>query len=293
MICYHNFFFSLEHKIWEGKTTIGLCYAATCDYTFSCYRKAEIYIPITMMVPEQQQPQQEQQRRTSKTKMATSTATPSAASIHMKLMKPLRKNFIPGPFDVICAKGNQAKNHSGNRRFRLQVQEALTRYSQAESKVEKSILVSQIVDAVRKASPLGGFVKQLDEDGLWYEVGDHLAREKVGQSFRDLLHSKYSSSTKAKRMRKRRERIKQLPKLEHNLSLTSSTSSSDGSSSCDWEKRVQSHDFIRQRTQQLSSLLQEAGDETSEEHIFNLLVQANSDFLHAFKTDQSLLPLIH
>lgn len=35
-------------------------------------------------------------------------------------------------------------------------------------------------------------------DGIWYEVGDRAATDKVGQTFRDLLHTKYSSSTKAK-----------------------------------------------------------------------------------------------
>lgn len=35
---------------------------------------------------------------------------------------------------------------------------------------------------------------------MWYEAGDHLAREKVGQCLRDMLHSKYRSSTKAKKL---------------------------------------------------------------------------------------------
>lgn len=42
-----------------------------------------------------------------------------------------------------------------------------------------------IVNAVRKASPSGGFIRFIDEQ--WYEVGCHVAREKIGQMFRDLL----------------------------------------------------------------------------------------------------------
>jgi len=44
--------------------------------------------------------------------------------------------------------------------------------------------------------------------GAWREVGDHLAREKVGQTLRDSLHNKYSSSTKAKKRRRQAEKAK-------------------------------------------------------------------------------------
>jgi hypothetical protein len=93
-----------------------------------------------------------------------------------------------------------------------------------------------VVDAVRDYTPNGGFVKQ-DHNGQWYDVGDALAREKIGQwyvntgsrvssliafsysrycspislllvlsldnSIRDQLHSKYKSSTKAKKQRRK------------------------------------------------------------------------------------------
>ena len=42
----------------------------------------------------------------------------------------------------------------------------------------------------------------------YFEVGDRAAKEKIGQTFRDLLHTKYTSSTKAKaqvRFQKRME----------------------------------------------------------------------------------------
>ena len=44
--------------------------------------------------------------------------------------------------------------------------------------------------------------------GLWQEVGDHLAREKVGQIIRDALHSHYRSSAKAKKNRRQTEQAK-------------------------------------------------------------------------------------
>lgn len=113
-------------------------------------------------------------------------------------MTPLGEGYEPTNFDVVCARGRIAVNHTGNKRFKLIVESSLQRYSKAPSKLAKSAIVSDIVDTIRKSSPDGGFVKK--EGTMWYEAGDHLAREKVGQALRDMLHSKYRSSTKAKKL---------------------------------------------------------------------------------------------
>jgi hypothetical protein len=128
-------------------------------------------------------------------------------------MKPLPANFEPGSMDVICARGKQAHSHPGNARFRLSVSMILERYSKATTKLDKSLIVSSIVDTVRQLSPGGGFIKK--QGGCWYEVGDHIAREKVGQSFRDLLHTKYKSSTKAKKHRRREQQAKFGDEVDH------------------------------------------------------------------------------
>jgi len=123
----------------------------------------------------------------------------------------LGPNFTqPGPYDVICARGAMARDYDGNRRFRALVKSQQAAYSAAQCKYEKSKIVSHIVDTVRRASPQGGFVKCVNRK--WYEVGDRAAKEKIGQTFRDLLHTQYSSSTKAKakiRVQKRREQYQQ------------------------------------------------------------------------------------
>lgn len=146
----------------------------------------------------------------------------------------LPEQFVPGDFDVsfeslvfgqhhhvhiahplvmlipqvICAKGKAAANHVGNKRFRQIVRFHLQKYSNASSKSDKSRIVSSIVDTIRQASQEGGFVKYDTQTGAWYEVGDHLAREKVGQTLRDALHTKYSSSTKAKKHRRQAEKAR-------------------------------------------------------------------------------------
>jgi len=111
-------------------------------------------------------------------------------------MKCLDPSFQIGPYDVLCARGKAAYDAEGNRRFRQLVQQHQQAYSECSNKQEKSKIVSHIVNTVRQASPNGGFVKKIN--GTYYEVGDRHAKEKIGQTFRDLLHTKYASSTKAK-----------------------------------------------------------------------------------------------
>jgi len=116
-------------------------------------------------------------------------------------MTPLSKNFSPGYDDVICGRGKKCYNHIGNERFRQRVHTMLDDYANAKSKIDKSAVLSRLMSAVRRSSPNGGFVKQ-NEAGLWFEVGDFLAREKTSQAFRDALHERYKSSNSSKRRRR-------------------------------------------------------------------------------------------
>ena len=111
------------------------------------------------------------------------TKTAVITGVHyfdMHGMRSLGHQFLePGPLDVICARGSHARHHSGNKRLRAIIDSNLEEYGKASTKLEKTSIVSSIVDDVREASPEGGFVRC--ERGQWYEVGDHLAREKIGQ----------------------------------------------------------------------------------------------------------------
>jgi hypothetical protein len=122
-------------------------------------------------------------------------------------MTPLAEGFVPGPDDVICGRGKKSYSHVGNGRFRERVVAMLDEYSRAKSKLDKSSVLSDVVEQVRRASPAGGFVKQ-DESGIWYEVGDFLAREKTSQAFRDALHDRYKSSNVSKKRRRQDEQSK-------------------------------------------------------------------------------------
>lgn len=128
-----------------------------------------------------------------------------------KDMIPLHPHFQPGKLDVICSRGKFAYNSPGNCWFRTMVEEQMDNYANARSKTDKSLVVSILVNRVRAANPQGGFVKNFG--GRWYRVSDRYSREKVGQQFRDLLHTKYRSSTKAKAEKRKRSQNGETPDL--------------------------------------------------------------------------------
>jgi hypothetical protein len=123
-------------------------------------------------------------------------------------MVAMPSDFAPGPFDVLCGRGRACKTAAGNLAYRDAVLSSLPQYGAAESKMAKGAIISDIMQTVRskcheyhKNDAVGGFVKCVN--GLWYEVGDFLAREKTSQCFRDALASNYSSSAQSKYLRRR------------------------------------------------------------------------------------------
>lgn len=180
-------------------------------------------------------------------------------------MIPLPADFVPGPCDVICARGKEAKNHSGNKLYRNLINKSLERYSTANNKYEKTLIVSEVVERIRSAGT--GFVKK-ESDGLWYEVGDHVAREKVGQNFRDSLSSQYKSSTKSKRRRRELLSVDLENEVEH---------------------MIRSNKFVSRRIDNLSNSMQKSGDAIPEVFVAQLFTRTNLEILEAFKQDDCLL----
>lgn len=148
--------------------------------------------------------------------------------------------YTPAENDVLCGKGKTCYTWKGNQRFRTMVDLYLEHYAAATSKMEKSAIVSAIVQAVRQESPQGGFIKQDRTTDRWYEVGDLLAREKVGQTIRDALHFKYRSSTKSKKKRRQAEQAKASAKMK---------------------KITTTHDIIWKKIQDLQNKVSDEGKE--------------------------------
>lgn len=123
-------------------------------------------------------------------------APPSTATI-------LPADYTPSQHSVIIGRSRDAKEAIGNKRLRVLVQSFLPQYSQAINRNVKSHVVSQIVDMVRDACPVGAFIKKVGQ--FWVEVDDSVAREKVGYTFRDLLCDQYRSSSKSKALKRQKD----------------------------------------------------------------------------------------
>jgi len=120
-----------------------------------------------------------------------------------KAKTPLPVDFQPTEYTVMCGRSRECFESVGNRRFRVLCNMHLQGYLDAPGKLEKSRIVTKIMNTIRQSSPVGAFVAY--ENGRYYEVSQRTAREKVGAFFRDSLHTVYRSSAKAKLARKREE----------------------------------------------------------------------------------------
>jgi hypothetical protein len=100
--------------------------------------------------------------------------------IRSKQMLPA--DFIPGSFDVICARGAEAHRH--NQRFRRTIRMHLPRYA---SSSDQNDIIERIIDCVRQRSIRGGFILQDPNTGLYFEVGDFHARQKVSQTLKEMM----------------------------------------------------------------------------------------------------------
>ena len=128
----------------------------------------------------------------------------------MKQPPPLKNfgvQYLLDSYDVVCGRGNACRKHPGNINFRNVIEDNLSNYITARTKTDKSIVVSQIASAIREEG--GDFVRYEESTGEWHQVCERALREKVGQSLRDVLHTQYRSSTKAKKHRKRFEHAQQ------------------------------------------------------------------------------------
>lgn len=83
--------------------------------------------------------------------------------------------------DVLSGRGGGTNSHPGNRHFRQLINMHRDRYLRAK-KNDKPHISRSIVHMIR--SKKGRFLKKEEEDGLWYEIGDDLAREKTSQALR-------------------------------------------------------------------------------------------------------------
>eukprot|EP00980_Cylindrotheca_fusiformis_P031192 scaffold25948_cov117-Cylindrotheca_fusiformis.AAC.2 len=116
----------------------------------------------------------------------------------------LPADFVLQPYSVRIGRGKACSEATGNQRLQVLASSFLDDYKKASTKIEKSVIVTKIVDTIQEACPVGAFVRY--QDGRWWEVDDFTARGKVGSTIRDLLSDEYRSSSKAKFARRKRQK---------------------------------------------------------------------------------------
>jgi hypothetical protein len=139
------------------------------------------------------------------------------------------------------------------------IAQATKKYSSSTNKFEKSLIVSEIVEAIHKRN--GRFVKKEGKGGPWVEVD-------IVFCLRDGLNNKYRSSTKAKQQRR-----------------TQVNEKFNG----DIDRVIQSNASVSRWIDDTSLEIQKKGSSASDFSVVTLFSRANSDVLETIKKDASML----
>jgi hypothetical protein len=105
----------------------------------------------------------------------------------------------PGLFDVICGRGKPYQEHYGNKRLHDIVAVHKTRYFDSKRRDKKGI-AEMIVNSIKNdETQPGRFLKRSDDenDEVWEDVSDEVAREKVSHVLRFKYKSSQSPSSEA------------------------------------------------------------------------------------------------
>lgn len=94
--------------------------------------------------------------------------------------------FLPLNSDILFGRGKPIQQTPGNLRLSAIVDSFVLEYQQLANKQDKTALAAKIVQMVKTAS--GRFLSK--NSGLWTEVADDVAREKVSGLFRTLYRKR-------------------------------------------------------------------------------------------------------
>lgn len=92
--------------------------------------------------------------------------------------------FCPLEFDVLLGRGRPFQEYTGNKRLAVIIDTRRQEYA-ASKRGGKTIVCDKIVELIQKSG--GRFLKRQDEnvhDGVWVEVDNSVARDKVSHGFR-------------------------------------------------------------------------------------------------------------
>ena len=101
--------------------------------------------------------------------------TPQNKGIATKKLLPF--DFKPSSYSVVIGRGKICTDAVGNRRLRVLASTFLDQYASCQTKVEKTEVVSQLVQIVRDSAHGGAFVKQIN--GRWWEMDGPTGKSRI------------------------------------------------------------------------------------------------------------------
>mmetsp|Transcript_22242 Transcript_22242/g.30990 ORF Transcript_22242/g.30990 Transcript_22242/m.30990 type:complete len:218 (-) Transcript_22242:131-784(-) len=109
-------------------------------------------------------------------------------------------NFIPHSNDVLLGAGAMRNNFPGNQQFRNLVKARKELYVVSHCNHIKKTIAKSIIHQVKSMNPPGRFLKQDRMYGLWQEVPDGVANEKVCRALRERTSSVRGSAISDRRI---------------------------------------------------------------------------------------------
>ena len=97
----------------------------------------------------------------------------------LSLQKHHQRIIVPAHADVLLGRGRPFQLHLGNMRLSQSVTSLLPVY-ESHTKHEKTAMTKKIVEEIKRGG--GRFLKQ--NDGVWEEVSDQVALNKISHTFR-------------------------------------------------------------------------------------------------------------
>jgi len=94
---------------------------------------------------------------------------------------------FPTECDILCGQSRVCASHTGNKRFQAVLDTYAARYDNTTSKQEKMMMTKEIVACIHNSS--GRFLKYKNEDGIWEEISNVAARDKVSHALRTKVAS--------------------------------------------------------------------------------------------------------
>jgi hypothetical protein len=198
----------------------------------------------------------------------------------------LPQGFIPNETDILCGRGKAHAKHPGNIVFMEEIRASLKEYTNAGSRIEKSVMVTSVVNAIIDAGMR--FLKYDTQFNQYVELSSDRAYQKVGHAIRDLIKQTKKSSKSKEDATKLARGKKIVPNMVHSVGETIVSKRAE-LSKCEKNSPLSSSSVKQQQEQeqqQLPKSLFSLGEQSGE--LGNALYDLSENFCSGAKYENLL-----